>query len=149
MVFRDTLGMRLRGAYLTFHRMANAHFEPFGVTADQFVALTLLAGTDGVTQRELVDLAFSDRNTIGEMLARLEKKRLIRRERHPRDGRARCVFLTDKGRKVQHVLWDSWEGHVRAVDGAFRSEELKTLNRLLARIPGTVDAIGDAEGAVA
>src|SRR5262245_24498559 len=116
MAFRDTLGMRLRGAYLTFHRMANAHFEPFGVTADQFVALTLLAEADGVTQPELVDLAFSDRNTIGEMLARLEKKRLIRRERHPRDGRARCVFLTDKGRKVQQVLWDSWEGRLRAVD---------------------------------
>ena len=43
MVFRDTLGMRLRGAYLTFHRLANAHFEPFGVTADQFVVMTLMA----------------------------------------------------------------------------------------------------------
>ena len=41
-VFRDTLGVRLRGAYLTFHRRANAHFEPFGVTADQFVVLTSL-----------------------------------------------------------------------------------------------------------
>jgi MarR family transcriptional regulator for hemolysin len=149
MVFRDTLGMRLRGAYLSFHRMANAHFEPFGVTADQFVVMTLLAETDGVTQRELVDLAFSDANTIGEMLTRLEKKRFIRRERHPRDGRARCVFLTDKGRKVQQVQWDSWESCLQAVDGAFRPPELKTINRLLARIPSTVAAIGEAEGAVA
>jgi MarR family transcriptional regulator for hemolysin len=149
MVFRDTLGMRLRGAYLTFHRTANAHFEPFGVTADQFVVLTLLAEADGVTQRALVDLAFSDPNTIGEMLTRLEKKRFIRRERHPRDRRARCVFLTDKGRKVQQVLWDGWEGHLQAVDGMFRPEELKALNRLLARIPATVTSIGEAEGAVA
>jgi DNA-binding MarR family transcriptional regulator len=149
MTFRDTLGMRLRGAYLTFHRMANAHFEPFGVTADQFVALTLLAETDGITQRELVDLAYSDPNTIGEMLTRLEKKRFIRRERHPRDGRARCVFLTNKGRKVQRVLWDSWEGHLQAVDDAFRSHELKALNRYLARLPGTVASIDDVDEAVA
>ncbi|MBI3462567.1 MAG: hypothetical protein HY000_05825 [Planctomycetes bacterium] len=40
-MFRDTLAMRLRGAYLTFHRRANAHFERSGVTADQFVMLTV------------------------------------------------------------------------------------------------------------
>src|SRR5215468_6932022 len=102
--------MRLRGAYLTFHRMANAFFEKLGVTADQFVVLTLLAEADGVTQRDLVEQAFSDANTIGEMLTRLEKKRLVRRERHPKDGRARCIFLTPGGRKKQKELWESWEG---------------------------------------
>src|SRR5437660_640993 len=107
--------MRLRGAYLTFHRMANAHFEQLGVTADQLVVLTLLAEEDGVTQRELVGQAFSDANTIGEMLTRLEKKQFVRRERHPKDGRARCVFLTPKGRKMQKQLWDSWECHFQTV----------------------------------
>src|SRR5215468_1146380 len=102
--------MRLRGAYLTFHRMANAHFEQFGVTADQFVVLTLLADEDGVTQRDLVERAFSDANTIGEMLRRLERKQFVRREPHPKDRRARCVFLTPKGRTMQKRLWDSWEG---------------------------------------
>src|SRR5262249_34457432 len=127
--------MRLRGAYLTFHRMANAHFEQFGVTADQFVVLTLLAEEDGVTQRDLVEQAFSDANTIGEMLARLEKKQLVRRERHPKDGRARCVFLTPKGRKMQKHLWDSWEGGLREGDDAFRPEGLGDLKSLPGRIP--------------
>jgi GNAT superfamily N-acetyltransferase len=45
-----------------------------------------------------VERAFSDANTIGEMLTRLEKKQLVRREPHPKDRRARCVFLTPKGR---------------------------------------------------
>jgi DNA-binding MarR family transcriptional regulator len=142
--------MRLRGAYLTFHRMANAHFEQFGVTADQFVVLTLLADGDGVTQRELVEQAFSDANTIGEMLTRLEKKQFVRRERHPRDGRARCVFLTPKGRKMQQQLWDSWEGHLETVDNAFRPRELEVLKDLLGRIPDTVAASrAGAEGSVA
>jgi DNA-binding MarR family transcriptional regulator len=138
--------MRLRGAYLTFHRMANAHFEPFGVTADQFVVLTLLAEEDGVTQRDLVEQAFSDANTIGEMLPRLEKKQFVRRKRHPQDGRARCVFLTPRGRKMQKQLWDSWEGHLRQVDNAFRREELKVLKSLLGRFPDVVAATRDAAG---
>jgi DNA-binding MarR family transcriptional regulator len=138
--------MRLRGAYLTFHRMANAHFEPFGVTADQFVVLTLLAEKEGVTQREVVERAFSDPNTIGEILARLEKKKLIQRQRHPQDGRARCAYLTAKGRKKQRQLWDSWEGHLADVDNAFRPEELAVLKSLLGRIPDAVAASRDAAG---
>src|SRR5262249_2247545 len=138
--------MRLRGAYPTFHRMANAHFEQFGVTADQFVVLTLLAEEDGITQREVVEQAFSDANTIGEMLTRLEKKQFVRRQRHPKDGRARCVFLTPRGRKMQKHLWDSWEGHLREVDDAFRPEELGDLKSLLGRIPGAVAASCDAGG---
>jgi DNA-binding MarR family transcriptional regulator len=142
--------MRLRGAYLTFHRMANAHFEPFGVTADQFVVLTLLAEKDGVTQRDLVEQASSDANTIGEMLTRLEKKQFVRRERHPKDGRARCVFLTPRGRKTQERLWESWECHLQEVDNAFRPRELEAIKSLLRRVPAAVTASGDtAGGAVA
>src|SRR6516162_3049290 len=136
--------MRLRGAYLTFHRMANAHFEQFAVSADQFVVLTLLAEEDGVTQRDLAEQASSDANTMSEMLARLEKKQLVRRERHPSDGRARCVFLTARGRKTQKQLWDSWECQVRAVDGAFRPGELDVLRGLLVRVPDAVAAAGEA-----
>jgi DNA-binding MarR family transcriptional regulator len=138
--------MRLRGAYLTFHRMANAHFEQFGVTADQFVVLTLLADEEGVTQRDLVEQAFSDANTIGEMLTRLEKKHFVRRERHPKDGRARCVFLTPQGRKMQKQLLDSWEGRLQGVDNAFRPGELEALKSLLGRVPDAAAASRDAAG---
>src|SRR5262249_8110945 len=126
-VFRHTLGMRLRGAYLTFHRMANAHFEPLGATADQFVVLTLLAEEEGLTQREIVARAYSDPNTIGEMLTRLEGKKLVRRQRHPTDGRARIVLLTPKGRTLQKQLWASWEGYLREIDSAFGAKELEAL----------------------
>ena len=149
-VFRDTLGMRLRGAYLTFHRMANAHFEPLGVTADQFVVLTLLAEEEGLTQREIVARAYSDPNTIGEMLTRLEGKKLVRRERHPTDGRARIVLLTPKGRALQKRLWSSWDGPLRGIDAAFKTRELEALKSLLTRIPGAVaESGGEADGAVA
>ncbi|HJZ60107.1 MAG TPA: MarR family transcriptional regulator [Gemmataceae bacterium] len=149
-MFRDTLGMRLRGAYLTFHRMANAHFEPLGVTADQFVVLTLLAEEEGLTQREIVARAYSDPNTIGEMLTRLEAKKLVRRERHPTDGRARIVLLTPKGRSLQKQLWVGWEEYLREIDSAFGAKELEALKGLLARIPGAVaESGGGADGAVA
>ena len=94
------IAMALRAAYLSMHRQTNAHLAPFGVTADQFVCLVILAEQDGITQQELVRRATSDPNTIRAMLVLLEKRGLVLREQHPIDGRARSVSLTDKGRQV-------------------------------------------------
>lgn len=93
--------MALRGAYLTMRRRANALLDPLGATSDQFVLLTILAEEDGLTQQILVRRSFSDPNTITPMLKLLEAKRLVERRPHPRDGRARCVFLTPEGRALQ------------------------------------------------
>src|SRR3954451_5395534 len=94
------LAKRLRAAYLALHRRTNAALSESGVTADQFVLLTALAEGDGVTQKDLVGRTGSDPNTMSEMLARLEKKGVVARERHSEDGRARIVTLTRRGRQV-------------------------------------------------
>ena len=98
------LAMLLRKAYLTFHRRANARIIRSGVTADQFVALTMIAQEEGITQVTLVERTASDPNTVAAILRLLERRGLVRREAHAVDGRARCVFLTKKGRSVQRKL---------------------------------------------
>ena len=142
-MFQDTFGMRLRGAYLTFHRFGNAYCEQFGMTADQFVVLSLLTEEDGITQRQVAERSYSDANTIAAMLARLEKKKLVRRERHPTDGRARRVGLTSQGRKVQRHVWESWKRLLKELDDAFHSEELQALKSLLERVPRVVGELRD------
>lgn len=132
-MFHETLGMRLRGAYLPFHRLADACFARFGLTADQFVVLTILAERDGLTQCAVAKEVFSDPNTVGAMLGRLEKKRLLRRERHPGDGRARCVFLTAQGRKVQREAFACSKDFRQQFDTVFQPEELEQFLKLLAR----------------
>lgn len=139
-MFVETLAMRLRGAYLTFHRLANAHFEQAGMTADQFVALRILAEEPGLTQRDVVDRACSDPNTIGAILKRLEEKGLIRREHHPHDGRAWCVFLTPQGKKLQRQLDVSSRSMHAELNGLFSPNEQQQLQRLLARIPPAMAA---------
>src|SRR5262249_13702247 len=95
------LGMLLRKAYLTFHRRANAWMLSHGVTADQSVLLTVVACEPGLTQVTIVERTGSDPNTVAAVLRRLEQRRLVRRRAHARDRRARCVFLTAEGRRVQ------------------------------------------------
>ena len=95
------LGMLLRKAYLSFHRRANSWMLDQGVTADQFVLLTVVAREPGITQVSIVERTSSDPNTVAAILRRLEQRRLVRREAHGRDRRARCVFLTAEGLRVQ------------------------------------------------
>jgi DNA-binding MarR family transcriptional regulator len=113
--------MLLRKAYLSFHRRANSWMVDHGVTADQFVLLTVVAREPGLTQVTIVERTGSDPNTVAAILRRLERRRLIRREAHARDRRVRCVHLTNEGQRVQRraardaepivaTLWDCMAG---------------------------------------
>jgi DNA-binding MarR family transcriptional regulator len=124
----------LRAAYLALHRQTNACLSQDGVTADQFVLLSTLAEGDAVTQQELVRRVGSDPSTMRAMLLLLEGGGLISRERHPADGRARCVTLTEKGQQLFKKLWTQSESLRARLLSAFQPDEVTTLLDLLRRV---------------
>jgi DNA-binding MarR family transcriptional regulator len=67
--------MWLRKAYLSFHRRANALMLDHGVTADQFVLLSVLAREPGIMQITIVERTASDPNTVAAILRLLEERR--------------------------------------------------------------------------
>jgi DNA-binding MarR family transcriptional regulator len=128
------IAMRLRAAYLSMHRQTNAHLTKYGVTADQFVCLILLAEKDGITQQELVQRATSDPNTMRAMLVLLEKRGFVTREKHPIDGRARCVTITRKGRQMLDTLLTEVKPVQDRLSAPFQIKEIKILKKSLERI---------------
>jgi DNA-binding MarR family transcriptional regulator len=124
----------LRAAYLALHRQTNDCFANDGVTADQFVLLSALADEDAITQQELVRRVSSDPNTVRAMLLLLERRGLVGRQRHPSDGRARCVTLTAKGRQVFRRLWTKSEPLRARLLVAFQPDEVNTLVEFLHRV---------------
>jgi DNA-binding MarR family transcriptional regulator len=136
----QNLAMALRGAYLTMHRKADTFFARHGVTADQYVLLHLLAQESGVKQQTLVARASSDPNTVRAMLLLLEGRGLVRRERHPVDGRARSVSITKKGLAIYQRLRKAVEPFLEQLLSDFRPDEVQTLQELLRRIPPALTA---------
>jgi DNA-binding MarR family transcriptional regulator len=134
------LAMALRSAYLTMHRKCDSFFVRYGVTADQYVLLNLLAHESGVTQQTLVVRASSDPNTVRAMLLLLEGRGLVKRERHPVDGRARSVSITKKGLRIFQRLQQASEPILAQLVSDFRPEEVQSLLGLLRRIPPIMTA---------
>jgi DNA-binding MarR family transcriptional regulator len=116
------------------HRVSDAHFSRYGVTADQFVLLACLAEQDAITQQELARRVSSDPSTIRAMLVLLEGRGLVGRERHPDDSRARVVTLTARGRRLFERLWKTSEPiRVQMLSG-FSADEARLLVGCLRRL---------------
>jgi DNA-binding MarR family transcriptional regulator len=133
------IAMSLRGAYLTMHRQADAGLAPYGLTADQFVVLAALSDGAVLTQAEVSRRTYSDPNTAGAMLALLAGRGLVRRMRHPADGRARTVALTPKGKRVFAKVWaagEAFRAHMMALFGpADAGAFLRLLKRVIEELP--------------
>lgn len=139
------LGMWLRKAYLSFHRRANARMLKHGITADQFVLLSVLVREEGITQITIVERTASDPNTVAAILGLLERRGLVRREAHAQDRRARCVFLTAEGRRIQRRAAKEAEPLLAALSDNMKGTDAGGIERFLKRIHATF-SVGGATG---
>jgi DNA-binding MarR family transcriptional regulator len=132
MIYGHELALALRSAYLSMHRRADAVLARFGVTADQFVLMTVISEGDGLTQQDLVRRLSSDASTVRAMLLLLEERALVRRAAHPSDGRARCVSLTPKGRRALQRMIDASQSIRTRILEALGPDQVNSLESLLA-----------------
>ncbi len=91
-----------------------------GPTPRQFAAMVTIHQNPGLSQVALVDRTGIDRSTTAEMIERLDRRGMVRRERSKEDHRTNALFLTDEGRACIS----------RAAAGVGRAQE-----RILAPIP--------------
>ncbi len=128
------IAMALRDAYWAMHRATDACLRPLGVTANQYVLLTLLAEEDAVSQRDLVERAASDPNTVRAMLLALEARGLLTRGRLPHDRRVRSVALTEEGHRACEAFRRASEATRLRLVEAVRADHADTLIETLERV---------------
>ena len=72
----------------------------------------------GCRQVELAEWLDVTPVTVGRMLDRLERQKLVRRENHPADRRASCVYIDEgAGELLLHLSAKASETRQRAVEG--------------------------------
>ena len=86
-----------------WQRRQRAALQPLGLTHSQFVLLataTWFGHTETLTQTRLAELTGVDVMTTSQVLRTLEVAKLLERDTHPDDPRAKTIAVTARGREL-------------------------------------------------
>jgi MarR family transcriptional regulator, lower aerobic nicotinate degradation pathway regulator len=94
------------------HQIASALFVdqaktfkmPFDVTSVQYAALAAIRNHPGIDQTALSHIIAFDRTTIGDVVSRLEKKKLIKRANGAHDRRTKSLQVTPAGERLLRAI---------------------------------------------
>jgi DNA-binding MarR family transcriptional regulator len=133
--FLETLiGYNARRAALAVIDVFLERMAPYGLRPVDFSVLSLVAHNPGVTSRQLcATLGILPPNLVG-MVNALEKRELLLRKPHPRDGRAMGLHLTPAGQKLMRDAEKTAAALEAEVGARLTASELQTLLRLLKKV---------------
>ena len=95
-----TLLYAIKQVELAIRARMDAVLRPMGVTALQYTALTVLRRRGGLSSAELARNSFVTAQTMGEMLAALERRGLVTRQVDPDNRRRMFTHLTDAAHRL-------------------------------------------------
>jgi DNA-binding MarR family transcriptional regulator len=99
-----------------------------GITALQYTALTVLDHHEGLSPARLARHSFVTPQSIADLIANLERRKLVRRERNPHNRRELVVSLTGTGRELlarYETVVQEIERDMTARLGAAEAEQLR------------------------
>lgn len=108
------------------------------LTVSQWYCLRQLAARSPLAMSELAAGLDVRVSTMTGVVDQLEKKGLVVRAHHPRDGRSLHVGLTSKGRRLYHAAHEAFLSHLAALLDTRPADERK---RLLSFLAAIADAI--------
>jgi DNA-binding MarR family transcriptional regulator len=133
--FLETLlGYNARRAALSVIEVFMVRMAPYQLRPVDFSVLSLVVHNPGITSRQLcASLGILPPNLVG-LVAALEKRELLERKPHPRDGRATGLHPTPEALKLmRHAERTAAELEAEAAR-RLTPGELKTLLRLLRKV---------------
>lgn len=128
------MGYNARRATLVIVDAFLKHMAVYELRPVDFSVLSLIAHNPGITSRQLCSaLNIQPPNLVG-MVNTLEKRELVMRQPHPRDGRAMGLHLTPSGKKMVRSAEQTATDIEKDVTAHLSATERKTLMRLLKKI---------------
>jgi DNA-binding MarR family transcriptional regulator len=102
-----------------------------GTHPGQIFCLHVLAGHDGISQRDLADALHLSPPTVSKMLQAMQKAGAVERRPDAADQRLTRVFLTDPGRDLERRLQGVVADFVNETIGDLPENDRRELARLL------------------
>lgn len=123
-------GRRLSTAVVLFHSNVSRRV---GLGSTEEKVLELVHRHRQATVGELADLAGMPKNSLSDLLDRLEDKGFVERRRHPDDGRKVAVIGTEAGAARIGAQFGGLMASLAALNEEFSTEELAIVAEYLGR----------------
>ncbi len=107
-----------------------------GPTPRQFAVLLSVHQNPGISQTDLVRMTGVDRSTLTEILRRLGRRGLIRRERQAGDRRTNALHLTVEGLTAMESAIDAVERAQERILAPIPAGERRAAMRVLEKLAG-------------
>lgn len=83
----------------------SSQLKDLHIGSGQYIYLLVLYKHDGINQEALSDYLKIDKGTTARAIRKLEQEGYIHRVVDPEDRRANHVFITDKAREIQPIIY--------------------------------------------
>ena len=125
-------------------------FAPRGPKEDphhgQGKVLVMLAENDGVSQKLLTEQSGIRPASLSELIIKLERNRLVERQRNEEDKRNRNVYLTEEGRALAETIKSRKDESADFLFDVLSEEEKETLTVLFDKlITSLEDKVADMD----
>lgn len=130
---KEFLGRMISILYRIGQSEIGKKLEPYNIGKGQFAFLAELLWNDGISQDEIASNFRCDKATAARAIRHLEQHGYVERKQAVDDGRIKLVFITDKAREFQQLLFSFLEEWTETLVQGFSADEKKTIFRLLSR----------------
>jgi len=139
--FTEVVSHLLRRAHFRAEA-AFSHAAPdTGLTARQQALLIAVCQHPGSTQNQLAALIALDRNSLAEMLSRMERKGLLTRKKSDQDSRCRTVFVTAAGASLLNRILSHRAKVEASIIEAVPTEHRAVFMQCLKHLAGVDDTV--------
>ena len=121
----------IKNSWQKLSRYYNQLLAKHDLTVPKALLLLEIAPGSGKNPRHLAEELDLENSSMTGLLDRLEKKKLIERQRDPHDRRGVLVFLTPEGIKARETIKFLVEELDRKLQEALTPEEIKIFRKVL------------------
>lgn len=144
-ILGGSIGPRVRLLRNTLNAGSLVQSEPYGLPTGSLTVMALIAANPGCSQVQLAALAGITGPSLVGIIAELEERGLLSRERDSADRRRNMVVLTAAGRQTMEALFATVTEIEKPVRDALGSQDMAMLITLLDRAISALGARGSAD----
>jgi DNA-binding MarR family transcriptional regulator len=123
--------LRLVRSYQKISQVSTDALRREGLSLGQFDVLAHIGAAEGSTQQQVADALLVTKSNVCQLLDRMERTGLVRREQH---GRTNHLYLTPEGRSLYNRVVPAHEHTIASQFAALSDEEQRTLLGLLRKL---------------